>query len=196
MRLVRGLLVLMVFLQVSPALAQSGGLRLLLPNTAQPQSKQAPAGPGRVSPGRPATPRLAVAGIRMGDGRARFESVLGKPSDTQKLGEDSLVLTYRRRGVQVLYAPGRMASPSFFADAARPAISAACASGIPARPSVAPAGANLLWWPARWLFTGPVNGRFSSRWAKTTRLSNLASAGLPTRPRPAPSFIARMSNLL
>ena len=105
MRLVRGLLVLMVFLQVSPALAQSGGLRLLLPNTAQPQSKQAPAGPGRVFPWKAGDAPPAVAGIRMGDDRARFESVLGKPSDTKKLGEAGLALTYQRRGVQVLYAP-------------------------------------------------------------------------------------------
>ena len=46
-----------------------------------------------------------VAGIRLGDGRVRLEAVLGKPSHTQKLGEDVLVLTYRQRGVQVLYAP-------------------------------------------------------------------------------------------
>ena len=46
-----------------------------------------------------------MAGISLGDGRVRLDAVLGKPSATQKLGEDILVLTYRPRGVQVLYAP-------------------------------------------------------------------------------------------
>ena len=46
-----------------------------------------------------------VAGIRLGDGRVRLEAVLGKPSATQKLGEDISVFTYRQPGVQVLYAP-------------------------------------------------------------------------------------------
>ena len=193
MRLVRGLLVLMVFLQVSPALAQSGGLRLLLPNTAQPQSKQVPASQSRVFPWKAGDAPPAVAGIRMGDDRARFESVLGKPSDTKKLGEVGLALTYQRRGVQVLYAPADGAAIIFLLTLP-PAIWAAYASGIKAMPSGA-GGANHLWWPDRWLFTGRVNGRFSSRWVKTARLSSWPSAGLPTRPRPAPSFIARMSNL-
>jgi len=47
----------------------------------------------------------AVAGIRLGDDRARLEAVLGKPSETQKLGEDAWAFTYRKRGVQVLYTP-------------------------------------------------------------------------------------------
>ena len=113
MRLVRGLLVLMVFLQVSPALAQSGGFRLLLPNTAQPQSKPVPATQSRVFPWKAGDAPPAVAGIRKGDDRARFESVLGKPSDTKKLGEVGLALTYQLCGVQVLYAPADGAAVIF-----------------------------------------------------------------------------------
>jgi hypothetical protein len=46
-----------------------------------------------------------VAGVRLGDGRVRLEAVLGRPSSTEKLGNEALVFTYRRRGLQVIYAP-------------------------------------------------------------------------------------------
>lgn len=81
MSLFRWLVVLVLF-QVLPALAQCG---------------EFPWKPGDAPP--------QVAGIRLGDGRVRLEAVLGKPSHTQKLGEDISVLTYRQRGVEVLYAP-------------------------------------------------------------------------------------------
>ncbi len=45
-----------------------------------------------------------VAGIRLGDGLVRLEAVLGRPSTTEKLGDEALVFTYRPRGVQVIYA--------------------------------------------------------------------------------------------
>ncbi len=45
-----------------------------------------------------------VAGIRLGDGLVRLEAVLGRPSITEKLGDEALVFTYRQRGVQVIYA--------------------------------------------------------------------------------------------
>jgi hypothetical protein len=46
-----------------------------------------------------------VAGVRLGDGLVRLEAVLGRPSGTEKLGSEALVFTYRKRGVQVIYAP-------------------------------------------------------------------------------------------
>jgi hypothetical protein len=46
----------------------------------------------------------AVAGIRLGDGLVRLETVLGRPSSTEKLGKVIMVLTYQKRGLQVLYA--------------------------------------------------------------------------------------------
>lgn len=81
MPLIRWLALLLLF-QVLPAVALGG---------------EFPWKPGDLPP--------PVAGIRLGDGRVRLETVLGKPSDTQKLGEDILVLTYRQRGVQVIFAP-------------------------------------------------------------------------------------------
>jgi len=56
-------------------------------------------------PWKPGDAPPAVAGIHLGDDRARFEPILGKPSQTQKLGEDAWAFTYRQRGVQVLYTP-------------------------------------------------------------------------------------------
>ncbi len=76
-----GLLVL-ILLQIPPAQAAGG---------------EFPWKPGDASP--------PVAGIRLGDGLVRLEAVLGQPSGTQKLGEDIRALTYKNRGVEVLYAP-------------------------------------------------------------------------------------------
>lgn len=56
-------------------------------------------------PWKPGAAPPPVAGIHLGDGRVRLAAVLGQPSGTEKLGEDALALTYRKRGVQVLYAP-------------------------------------------------------------------------------------------
>jgi hypothetical protein len=77
-----GWLLVLICLQVPPGLAQGG-----------------------VFPWKAGDAAPLVAGIHLGDDRARFETVLGKPSDTQKLGEVGLALTYRQRGVQVLYTP-------------------------------------------------------------------------------------------
>lgn len=55
-------------------------------------------------PWKPGNQPPLVAGIRLGDGRMRLEKVLGKPSQTEKLGEEALVFTYRQRGLQVIYA--------------------------------------------------------------------------------------------
>lgn len=65
------------------------------------------AGPahGGEFPWKPGDAPPPVAGIHLGDGRVRLAAVLGQPSGTEKLGEDALALTYRKRGVQVLYAP-------------------------------------------------------------------------------------------
>ncbi|MCX5889507.1 MAG: hypothetical protein NTY36_08650 [Deltaproteobacteria bacterium] len=60
---------------------------------------------GAEFPWKPGDAPPPVAGIHLGDGRVRLEAVLGQPSGTEKLGEDALALTYRKRGVQVLYAP-------------------------------------------------------------------------------------------
>ncbi len=75
-------LVALVLFQVLPAAAQGG---------------EFPWKPGDAPP--------AVAGIHLGDDRARFESILGKPSGKQKLGEDAWVFTYQQPGVQVIYTP-------------------------------------------------------------------------------------------
>jgi hypothetical protein len=45
-----------------------------------------------------------VAGIRLGDGLIRLETVLGRPGTTEKLGNEALVFTYQRRGLQIIYA--------------------------------------------------------------------------------------------
>jgi len=80
MYFLRGLLV-MIFLAVLPAMGQGG---------------EFPWKPGDAPP--------QVAGIRLGDGLVRLEAVLGRPSGTQKLGDEALVFTYRQRGVQIIYA--------------------------------------------------------------------------------------------
>ncbi len=45
-----------------------------------------------------------VAGVRLGDGLVRLEAALGKPTATERLGDEALVFTYRPRGLQVIYA--------------------------------------------------------------------------------------------
>ena len=56
-------------------------------------------------PWKPGDAPPQVAGIRLGDGRARLEAILGKPSGAQKIGADAWAFTYQERGVQVLYTP-------------------------------------------------------------------------------------------
>ena len=80
MALTRWLMVL-VLLQVLPAMAQGG---------------EFPWKPGDAPP--------PVAGIRLGDGLVRIEAALGQPSETQKLGEDIRAFTYKKHGLEVLYA--------------------------------------------------------------------------------------------
>lgn len=101
----RGLLLLMFLLEVSPVLAHSGGLRVVLPNQPQPQAQQDSASQGAIFPWKAGDAPPPVAGVHLGDDRPRLETVLGKPSDSQKLGDTGLAFTYGQRGVQVLYTP-------------------------------------------------------------------------------------------
>ncbi|MHB8068920.1 MAG: hypothetical protein ACYDIC_13600 [Desulfobaccales bacterium] len=71
-----------MLLQVLPAAAQSGAFPWKAGDAAPP-----------------------VAGIHLGDDRQRLNAILGKPSETQKLGDDVWAFTYQKRGVQVLYTP-------------------------------------------------------------------------------------------
>ena len=99
---------------------------------------------------------------------------MGKPSDTQKLGED----------ISGVHLPADVASRCSMRPLDGVAIiylltrEAGDIRGVrlgDTRQEVGgPAGANLLRWPARWPSTGPGSGGFSSSWAKTTGLSNSA----------------------
>ena len=58
---------------------------------------------GAVFPWKSGAKPPAVAGVHLGDTRARLDSLLGAPDSTQNLGPGAYAFTYARRGLSIVY---------------------------------------------------------------------------------------------